>query len=126
MKKMQDSRKPSEKEIREFWEWCGGQWWSIHPLEDYKGGECEWFRGEVLLPDAKGDMPHFVMCDNKARPRNVDLNNLFKYAVPKLRSWDCIIDWAIEMVHAYADGRTLKDPALALFWAIWKVIKGEE
>ena len=53
------------------------------------------------------------------------LSSLFKYAVPKLESWDCIIDWAIEMVHAYADGRTLKDPALALFWVLWGVLKNE-
>jgi len=52
-----------------------------------------------------------------------DLNNLFRWAMPKLESWDCVIDWAIEMINAYADGRTLKDPALALFWAIYKALE---
>jgi len=61
----------------------------------------------------------------------IDLNNLFKYAVPKLteagrdidlantsKGWACcVIDDMGEACVEY------DDPALALFWAIWEMIK---
>ncbi|KKN09105.1 hypothetical protein LCGC14_1050160, partial [marine sediment metagenome] len=53
----------------------------------------------------------------------IDLNNLFKYAVPKLvdiegrhRTTLILENWALEVVYK-------GDPALALFWAIYPILK---
>jgi len=67
----------------------------------------------------------------------IDLNNLFKWAVPKLSGLSLTTFYtpdfkAIEHYEAWVDikGRENevmnKDPALALFWAIWKVIKEDK
>ena len=96
--------KPTQKQIKKFWEGYG-----LYK----KNGKVEWW-AELPFPP-------------------IDLNNLFKYAVPKLDG-----AWAVRLVH-YVDSvnwhaeltyGTLKygeikvadrDPALALFWALWQV-----
>ena len=75
----------------------------------------------------------------------IDLNNLFKYAVPKLTQgtghpysitlvaqWgECSDDYGVEIKNPTLYGRKRlalkfdRNPALALFWAIWEVIKNE-
>jgi len=99
--------RPTEAQIKEFCEWCGFR----HTESPNEFIRRNWWTNPEHL------------CESHLPP--IDLNNLFKYAVPKLESWDCIIDWAIDMINAYADGRTLKDPALALFWAIYEVVIGK-
>ena len=98
--------KPTEEQIKELWEWCG---WQLEANID----------GFVLPP--------------------IDLNNLFRYAVPKFCSCELSIEEGIFAVVRVGDphlgvashlieikdGRVDTAFALALFWAIYKVIKGE-
>ena len=54
---------------------------------------------------------------------DIDLNNLFEYAVPKLSSYqrtEVLLPWAYEVIDIVVD------PALALFWAIYKAFGGKE
>ncbi len=98
---------PTEAQIKEFWEWCG--------LIKIKRG-WKFPNGDALID-----------CGNPP----IDLNNLFRYAVPKLDKYRLEVDWSkIERHFAYAEigeksGTVWNDdPALALFWAIWAVISG--
>ena len=86
--------KPTEAQIKEFWEWCGYNW----------------------VTYAMGEVP------------SLDLNNLFKYAVPKITDYTlgkhfpggCYAE--VYKDTKYHRGYSIdKDPALALFWAIWGV-----
>ncbi len=65
-----------------------------------------------------------------------DLNFLFKYAVPKLCEMGCMVDLSVspnkkctsQVIPRRTNQSTYgesEDPALALFWAIWEVIKDE-
>ena len=53
---------------------------------------------------------------------DLDLNNLFKYAVPKIKTtfWraEMLINWIFRIVYYN------EDPALSLFWAIKKALGG--
>ena len=101
-------REPTESEVRRFWEWCG-------------------FKRKL----SASENPHYwIDPEGKALSQlpPIDLNNLFQWAVPKLGN-DCwiIIDppngRAIVVLGFIEEGEgEAEDPALALFWAIWKVI----
>jgi hypothetical protein len=93
-------RQPTKEEIQKFWEWCGlvKNPWTSH-----------WF------------------CNHIEIELTLDLNNLFKYAVPNLKKTyyskyniviSLISDWATSILYDND-----KDPALALFWAIMEAIK---
>lgn len=113
---------PTQEQQERFWEWCGWYWWEDG--QSYTYGASEVSRD---LPD-------------------IDLNNLFKYAVPKLYQFgllECSFHRDIDM---FGDNREiLKEekvsyrwrllleskilnlingcgdtPALALFWAIYQ------
>ena len=104
---------PTQEQIKEFWEWCEA------PKEiNYCGRELD-----MVMIRKSGDPP-------------IDLNNLFKYAVPKLER-----GYLYDYIHFGQDTTEPKvftvqitysnklvgtgdstDPALALFWAIWEVI----
>ena len=108
---------PTQEQIKEFWEWCG-----------FLYGEPN--EKTVTYPNG---MEYY--------PPDVDLNNLFKYAVPKLFNWSMAKDFELcsdteirETGLTQASIQTLafnnkefrgsakhKDPTLALFWAIWNV-----
>ena len=109
--------KPTEAQIKEFWEWCG--------LTKIKRG---W-----KFPD--GDA--LIDCGNPP----IDLNNLFKYAVPKLKENGFMVslnllgsiigDWSCRLHKGFFPNETFaekenSDPALALFWAIWEVIHNDK
>ena len=97
-------KEPTEAQIKEFWEWCGFK---------FTGGD--W----CYAPDR---MHHL------RRPPTIDLNNLFKYAVPRLMEYyksestpgyyqtaNCRMEnWVADWI----DSDNGYDPALALFWAI--------
>lgn len=111
-------QKPTDKQIKKFWAWCGFRleadidffWW--------------------YLPDGG----HLPLGEQPA----LDLNNLFKYAVPKLDELGYAfelyrwheVDWKNAgygaRVYRYTpivpQPTIMGDPALALFWAIWGVI----
>ena len=125
---------PTEKQIKEFWEWCG-------------------FRHNVPSPKLakRKDIPHpgrFLkeqwyihsgFADVKedycgGRPP-IDLNNLFKYAVPKVHNfetvtfylatkgrWGCYFEGQ-HFKGSYIDYTVGGTSALALFWTIYKMIE---
>ena len=115
-----DKATPTQEQIKEFWEWCGGI------PEKTVGGEIflTMFDGKLLVV---------------TRNDTVDLNNLLKYVVPKLRDlsenntlqdiefhWQGInisddVECNLIFDEAQYDA-TDKDPALALFWAIYSII----
>jgi hypothetical protein len=107
--------KPTENELREFWEWCGFKF-----EESYPG--VQWGLYKVTYPDGHYTLPVHT---NDELP--IDLNNLFKYAVPKLLIakgksnlvYGLFRDWTYDWV-MYE-----KKPALDLFWAIWEAIHNE-
>ena len=116
--------KPTDEQVKEFWEWCGGK---------YIGGNYN-----------TGEPAHYVMPDGGIIPEGIPigLNNLFEYAVPKvfecfvINRFECCVDsrrdglgyqWVIGSSHLAKDYRTgeyIKDNTLALFWAIWEVMHG--
>ena len=110
--------KPTEEQIKKFWEWCG------FTIGDYPEPK--------VAPDEKAwyDPSGQFFCGlHNMLP--IDLNNLFKYAVPKLGDidgfavWESTDGWVWEIIDQMAEAAAEgidKDPALALFWAIWKVI----
>ena len=92
--------KPTAKEIKEFWEWCGLK--------------VTWQRDKFVV--VEGELTEEIVF--------LDLNSLFKYAVPKLgmllpiyQVMYILKDW-IETVIV-----SQKDPTLARFWIIHEVIK---
>jgi hypothetical protein len=121
-------KEPTQEEIKELWEWCGF----------------------VRVPCHRDCVPHWHYPDGKVASLldglpPIDLNNLFKYAVPKLQDEGNNVElYAYEhkgyMATVYRDCFSQRgsdgfdpfleqisqvkndDPTLALFWAIWKVI----
>lgn len=103
---------PTEAQIREFWKRCG-----LRCLEPY------WI-------DEDKDIAFYGETKSELIA-SLDLNNLFKYAVPKLHAWtmgscpdgDICAVAVIKVGGDYHRGEACSaDPALALFWSIWEVI----
>jgi len=114
--------KPTEEEVKKFWKWCGLRYEQPYWLnEDCPEGTCA-FYGEYY----------------QELLRTITLDNLFKWAVPKVKyihgvgrairvklvsSWgDTSEECGVEIVEM---GKRLslefdENPALALFWAIYK------
>ena len=86
---------PTEEQLKKFWEKCG---FKQHTPIGYR----------YIYPDYRiAPLPP------------IDLNNLFKYAVPKLTKPELtyvLNDWNIRMLLFG------QDPALALFWALYEVL----
>ena len=105
--------KSTQEQIKEFAEWCG--------FTDIRifGGRPGW----------DGTSP-----DGEFRAVEIDLNNLFRYAVPKLTSCNMVrhlnpYGYTFEFKCNIAERYCIvedKDPALALYWAIWEVIHNGE
>ena len=100
--------KPTEVQIKKFWEWCG---------------------------ISKSRTGYWYYPDYCARPNapDLDLNNLFKWAVPKLTMYE-LNSYNNDGLHSAwvslsEDGgweaSECETPALALFWAIYKVIEND-
>ena len=114
---------PTEEQIKELWEWCGFKFFK--PYEN----------GAIDVLDPTGSL--YLSPTPLAIPL-VDLNNLFKWAVPNLQEQGLITSLvAVEhsgfdchIIRLFADEPFItirdKDPALALFWAIYKVIKEQK
>ena len=107
---------PTKEQIQWLWEQCG-----FKELD-----------GKYILPHYKREISQDGLPYNMiiGLPP-IDLNNLFKYAVPKLDierinlypatkdRWGCYFDdW-------YQDHNVANTPALALFWAIYKALEGK-
>jgi len=103
---------PTDKQIQWLWKQCGfddlygkGDW-------SYRVASFDWrYYGQKLPP--------------------IDLNNLFKHAVPKLEECHLITFrqneyYAIAKLNGKVSDATNKDPALALFWAFFKALGGAD
>ena len=117
--------KPTDEQIKEFWEWCG---WEI-----YSNEECQYYSrfGRGKDPDGR------IIFESPT----IDLNNLFKYAVPKVYKQyansieikilppltSCPEFWVVDITTQHkglsSTNNNENDPALALFWAIKEVMK---
>ena len=105
-------REPTKAQVKEFWEGCGFKV-ALGRMYWYPDGGS----AKVLPP--------------------IDLNNLFKYAVPKLYSCDLAKlgppdqygGWFAYVRLGDRTGKAIfiedKDPVRALFWACCKVLKEE-
>ncbi len=111
--------KPTDEQVKEFWTLLADE------IEDFESGHRHYrFNG--------------AWCEEAWGIPIIDLNNLFKYAVPKLykdKEWL----YSIKFTYNYPNGGVTceittekylymgqgKDPALALFWAIHEVIKND-
>ncbi len=117
MTNLEKKSQPSESEIKEFWEWCGFK-------ETTREKYVSWNQTITLDVWELGDY-------SKTDLPDIDLYNLFKYAVPKLDSLTDINlylrgeEWKVDLIFfdIPAVRGTSTDPVLALFWAIREVIK---
>ena len=120
-------KEPTEAQIKKFWEWCGFKYHSY--------GFFEYEDRDTTIEDPYWESPqgHRILS-----PPKLTLDNLFKYAVPKVNwlylgkgimgQYGCEVriypNQGIDYTQGYSD-YTYNDPALALFWAIWEVIEGD-
>jgi hypothetical protein len=123
----------------EFWGWCG----FVNRGHSYSGKELwvspediEWFDKCIRNVDKRGYARMPEKDSYYALPQ-IDLNNLFKYAVPKIEkpqisfyfdntSWSVEVRVISKSGGIIVAGGLAPDPAQALFGAICKVIEGEK
>lgn len=96
-------KQPTKEQLQWFWEQCG-----------FKQKDKGW-----VFPDLR--VTEKFPCSLPP----IDLNSLFKYAVPTLKDicedwWDVIVEWAKDITGNYE-----KD-TLALFWAVFKALGGKD
>ncbi len=113
-------KEPTEAQVKEFWEWCGFK----RLPEGKKGWHYE--RTVKVMNWLAPDQTEYFM-SLPYLPR-IDLNSLFKYAVPKVGKWELgllpngkvyatVLGEGQQILHKAYDN----DPALALFWALKEV-----
>ena len=120
---------PTQEQIKEFWEWCGLRYECYDtPAFPNMGGA--WIDTDDKLTNT----------EDPCEPPPIDLNSLFKYAVPfvqdkgymielysyehkgyKVKVYNIIGQVDIPIVITKDD-----DPALALFWALYKVMEASK
>ena len=113
-------KEPTQEQIKEFWEWCGWKW-----LDDL---QCWESPDTTRVRLNRGGIYNVLL----------DLNNLFKYAVPKITALETYTltlttRQGITNVSIMPNYMGIekggyawdKDPALALFAPIWEIIKGD-
>jgi hypothetical protein len=106
---MTENKQPTQEQLQRFWIWCGLK--EVHPSSMYNHTK---YSLDGLPFD---ELPI------------LDLNNIFKYAVPKIAfKEDLLIDW-IESLYNVSkvnpDNQIEQDPALSLFWKFMEVIDGK-
>ena len=119
-----ENKELTQEQIKELWEWCG---FKFTPHLSSKGNAYE---GTELIeyPDR---FKHVVAKGESLEP---DLNNLFKYAVPMPPSYNPDIRLIQSITFDYGRCSIIdvmgeeyvgesQDPALALYWALWAVMK---
>jgi hypothetical protein len=116
---------PTKEEIKEFWEWCGFEK-IIYLDTSNKPCASHWVH-PMALGGGCSELPE------------INLNNLFKYAVPKMASIQQFQsaeiniryqgNWWVKLIPKslmgcdYDENTNNDNLALALFWAIQKVFK---
>lgn len=121
------NKEPTEAQQVEFWKRCGFSEVTVRArtLEvvcgkkrSYETCEQRWLRPNCEFEDKFYPSYHSVPFVDWQLPP-IDLNNLFRYAVPKLPQ-DRYYK-ALSSIFVKQD-----NPALALFWAIWEVIHNDK
>jgi hypothetical protein len=126
---MIETKQPTQEEIKKFWEWCGFHNDGITGTHGADNG-VEYFKPfwYSLTEELYMELPP------------INLNKLFKYAVSKLerenRYHNIVFGFdrtcpEIKTVQVIFGNNVIgagesKDPALALFWAIYEIIKEGE
>lgn len=123
-------KKPTEEQIKEFWKWCGLKWMWNHNSECTCGAKddddsrrswhyCKDGEWKLATPHWYEDLP-------------IDLNNLFKYAVPKLylylsgRGEYLKFKFIFNILETeIIRGATIEEQANKLCLFIWEVIHGK-
>jgi hypothetical protein len=110
-----NNKEPTQEQIKEFWEKCGAK-----PLYDkYSNGDFTCWQFSNGECEAKEIIP-------------TNLNNLFKYAIPKILGQGYYIEILVTEEDSSVTIKKEGNPdifnckhhlELALFWAIWEVIK---
>lgn len=119
--------KPTDEQIKKFWEWCGFKK-ELIPFTTQEG----FWEHEMMLTVPSGDKYRVGMDEFP----EIDHNNLFKYAVPKLtraqltvipnHNCHAVVCKGEQLdIKSWSPDTENEDPALALFWAIWSVIEEE-
>lgn len=130
MSEIRTEAQPTEEQIKELWEWCGLVYIN-NPIAAGVANSCEAMIADKPLngwyfPDyAKGTSKLVSFKETLA----LDLNNLFKWAVPQLDGY--MMFTGEGGVHFIASKGNVKSEAiaekeeLAVFWAILLVIDKE-
>ncbi len=113
-------KSPTEEQVKEFWKWCGFEYRheEIIDASTYKIFTTSLWKDGLEVTEGEPKL---------------DLNSLFRYAVPKLRfcslqSTNTEPKYYAQASIQFADNhaQTNNDPALALFWAIYSIIEQRE
>ncbi len=126
-----ENEKPTEAQIKEFWERCG---W------EYRRSNPHHFKDNVEAQLRDMAWYHPSIREGYVNTPPIDLNHLFAFAVPKAMMQDIhfqfrhqhgkYFDWrcwlrprGTESKPVYYRDEYFDTPDLALFWAIWEVHK---
>lgn len=123
-------KEPTEIEQQKFWEWCG--------FKFTRSKDGNYWDGNYWAVDYPNGRPETAVNLHYIYP-SLDLNNLFKYAVPRLSPKTLMLESYIVaggqnfsvaiLSEKQGDGLWYgndPDPALALFWAICELLIGDE
>ena len=130
----EEVNEPTGVEVKEFWELCLRE--CVHDWEKtlIKDVEPEAYSCVCKKCDRRFDFcgGRFFAWGNDYEFPPIDLNNLFKYAVPKVKEYYKELSTpgyfvsAVVFFENWVDEWLIdsnKDPALTLFWACYKVMK---
>ena len=124
-------KEPTDAQVKELWERCGFRYGKFDFVSSLSS-ELD-FIDEGWISPLAGTEPYdsnefFTGSKDNPLP-SVDLNNLFKYAKPAVikKLGKAVAVWEGILLKWFKEMMLGRDPALALFWAIWAVMhKGEE
>ena len=107
--------KPTDEQVKKFWEWCG--WKKVHSKESWSVGHSTVVYDWWINPEGER-----YLC-----LPNTTLDNLFKWAVPRLYpSRLSKIELVALVNNAMCDSIEQKtELAVALFWAIYPFVEAE-
>jgi hypothetical protein len=106
-------KQPTQEQIKEFWEWCLGD--RVMIAKNF-GGDLAIYSKTEDATQPEGYRLAFIDYGKES----IDLNNLFKYAVPKIpKTYGVFLlleNWARKILLYDAN------PALTLFWTIQREV----
>jgi len=106
--------KPTEEQVEKLLKWCGFNLGGIH---DFLGGINDFIGSKEV------STVYWVNPDREACDPDIDLNNLFKYPKQIIVKRFGIAKWQEILLAWFKEMMLGKDPAIALFWTIYKVME---